>query len=100
MANCVDPDEMAHHEPYHLDLHCLQKYQFWSAGLKGLFISRPMKCTYEMDHYIRKSNQKHHYSNGAQNDLSLSLFSHAIVVLKVIFANSVDPDQTAPLGAV
>ena len=26
VANSVDPDEMAHHEPSHLDLHCLQKY--------------------------------------------------------------------------
>ena len=25
---------------------------------------------------------------------------HLLVILKVIFANSVDPDQTAPLGAV
>ena len=28
MANSVDP------EPSHLDLHCLLKYLFWSAGLK------------------------------------------------------------------
>ena len=26
MANSVDPDEMDHHEPSHLDLHCLQMY--------------------------------------------------------------------------
>ena len=38
MANCVDPDEMAHNEPSHLDLHCLHKYLFWSAGLKGLML--------------------------------------------------------------
>ena len=31
MANSVDPDEMAHDEPSHLDLHCLQWYLFWSA---------------------------------------------------------------------
>ena len=35
-ANSVDSDEMAHYEPSRLDLHCLQKYLFWSAGLKGL----------------------------------------------------------------
>ena len=34
MANIVDPDEMAHYEPSHLDLHCLQRYMFWSAVLK------------------------------------------------------------------
>ena len=26
--------------------------------------------------------------------------SHLLVILKVMFANSVDPDQTAPLGTV
>ena len=25
MSNSVDPDETAHNEPSHLDLHCLQK---------------------------------------------------------------------------
>ena len=25
MSNSVDPDEMTHHEPSHLDLRCLQK---------------------------------------------------------------------------
>ena len=30
MANSVFPDEMAHYEPSHLDLHCLEKYMFWS----------------------------------------------------------------------
>ena len=28
------------------------------------------------------------------------LLCHLLVILKVIFANSVDPDHTAPLGAV
>ena len=37
MASRVDPDEMAHYEPSHLDLHCLHRYLFWSTGLKGLF---------------------------------------------------------------
>ena len=36
MANSVDPDETAHYEPSHLDLHCLQKYLSWSNGLTGL----------------------------------------------------------------
>ena len=34
MASCVDPDEMAHYEPSHLDLHCLHRYLYWSTGLK------------------------------------------------------------------
>ena len=33
MANSVDPVETAPYEPSHLDLHCLQRYLFWSAGL-------------------------------------------------------------------
>ena len=36
MANSVDPEETDHYEPSHLDLHCLQKYLYWSSGLKGL----------------------------------------------------------------
>ena len=36
MANSIDPDETAHYEPSHLDLHCLHIYRFWSAKLKGL----------------------------------------------------------------
>ena len=35
MANSVDPDEMAHHEPSHQDLHYLQRYLVCSVGLKG-----------------------------------------------------------------
>ena len=27
-ANCVDPDEVAHYEPPHLDLHCLPSIVF------------------------------------------------------------------------
>ena len=34
-ANSADPDETAHHEPSHLDLHCLNKSLFWSTVLKG-----------------------------------------------------------------
>ena len=35
MASIVDPDETARNEPSHLDLHCLQKFPCWSAGIKG-----------------------------------------------------------------
>ena len=34
MANSVDADEIAHHEPSHLDLHCLQRY-LTCFGLHG-----------------------------------------------------------------
>ena len=36
MANSVDPDETAHYEPSHLDLHRLQKYMSSSTGLKAV----------------------------------------------------------------
>ena len=36
MANSVDPDETAHYELSHLDLHCLHRYLFCSARLNGL----------------------------------------------------------------
>ena len=34
MVNSVDPDEMTRFKPPHMDLHCLDRYMFWSAGLK------------------------------------------------------------------
>ena len=36
MENSVDPDEMVHYELSHLNLHYLQRYMLWSAGLKEL----------------------------------------------------------------
>ena len=36
MANSVDPDEMAHDDPFHLDLHCLHRHLFRSLKLKEL----------------------------------------------------------------
>ena len=35
MANSVDPDETARNEPSHLDLYCLQRYLYWSVGMKA-----------------------------------------------------------------
>ena len=35
-AKSVNPDEMAHHEPSHMDLHCLHRYLYQSTGLKAL----------------------------------------------------------------
>ena len=36
MRNSVDPDEIARYEPSNLDLHCLQRYLYWSAGIEEL----------------------------------------------------------------
>ena len=35
MANSEDPDETAHNEPSHQDLHCLQNNLSQSTGLEG-----------------------------------------------------------------
>ena len=45
MANSVDPDEMAHNEPSHPDLHCFQRYLFLVCRLKWL--KRLFRLTYE-----------------------------------------------------
>ena len=37
IANKVDPDERARYKPSHLDLYCLQRYLYWSVGMKGLW---------------------------------------------------------------
>ena len=42
MANRVDPDEMAHYDPFHLDLHCLQKNLSPSTGSNGLNGAAPV----------------------------------------------------------
>ena len=49
-----------------------------------------------------KSLQEYSALNWQSHQLSsaLSDVCHLLVIKKVIFANSVDPDQTAPLGAV
>ena len=36
MATSIDPDDKAHHNPSHFDLHSLQRYLFWVTGLKRL----------------------------------------------------------------
>ena len=42
MANSVYPDETALHEPSHLDLLCLYRYLFLSAGLGEFTVSLPL----------------------------------------------------------
>ena len=36
IGNRVEPDDTAHYELSHLDLHCLQRYLYWYAGMKRL----------------------------------------------------------------
>ena len=35
-TNSVDPDEVAHDEPYHRDIRCLQHQKLWLMALEGL----------------------------------------------------------------
>ena len=46
IAKSVVSDATALYEPSHLDLHCLQRYQYWSAGLKELIPSRGLGLMY------------------------------------------------------
>ena len=45
MTNSVDPDEMAHSGPFHVDLHCLHSI-FWSTRLKGLKHLKIFSCNF------------------------------------------------------
>ena len=47
MANSVDPDETARYEPSHQDLHCLQRYLYWSSGMKELKSMSVLVVKYE-----------------------------------------------------
>ena len=38
-ANSVEPEETARYQPYNLDPHCLHRYWFRSARLKGLILN-------------------------------------------------------------
>ena len=51
MANSVDPDKTALYEPSHLNLHCLQRYMYKSAGMKGL----TLKLLNEIEGILTKS---------------------------------------------
>ena len=47
LANSVDPDETAHNEPPHLDLHCLHRHLYPSTALKGLEKMKTVNCVFE-----------------------------------------------------
>ena len=56
MANIVDPDETAHYELSHLDLHYLQRNLYWYGGMKGLnyVISKTGQNHAMMNHVIKR----------------------------------------------
>ena len=56
MANSVDCDKTAGFELSHLVLHCLHKYLFWFARLKGFSISVISKIEKKKR---KKSSQKY-----------------------------------------
>ena len=49
--------------------------------------------------YAETTNTTEMIASSANHN-NCRLLCHLFVILKVIFANSVEPDQTAPLGAV
>ena len=53
MANIEDPVETVRSKPSHLDLHCLQRYLYWSAGLQELTQFRLNKLyALNLSHFI------------------------------------------------
>ena len=59
MANILDPDEVAHNEPPHLDLHCLQIYLvcfFCILSVNGfIFHVWPGRVAQSVGHLTHKS---------------------------------------------
>ena len=49
LANSVDPDETAHDEQSHLDLHCLHWYLYRSIGQRGLTHFKLIKLLHTID---------------------------------------------------
>ena len=65
VVNSVDPDETAHHEPSHQDVHCFQNKFFWPAELKGLIRSVPHESAIAYTHseqieYVLLSGRESH----------------------------------------
>ena len=94
MANCVDPDEMVHHEPSHQDLLCLQRYLFLSLGMKALTKMSISKVqTYLLLHQSRPLHlpkdvlwviQQHRWPTGRKSvpdghDDHVQVFPHLLV---------------------
>ena len=52
MANRVDPDETAHYELSHLNLHNLQRYLCWFAGMKRLTTEQASFIVPDVKHYL------------------------------------------------
>ena len=53
MSNSVDPDEMAHDEPSHLDLCCLQKPIIIACGSERVYLSLIMVHKHGIQTYIK-----------------------------------------------
>ena len=71
MANSVDLDETAHYELSHLDPHCLQRYLFWSAGMKRL--TKPNKNKNSMERDVKPAGAcSHNFTLIQEGQLSVS----------------------------
>ena len=62
LANSVDPDETARYKLFHQDLHCLQRYPCWSAGMKGQTENdiRPEMVQYRLLPILDSISSSHH----------------------------------------
>ena len=74
MANSVDPAEMAHDERSHLELHCSERYLYWSVG-KGLrqfyavFVHANMyKLAWDTDKYLLRFQFLCRLGKGGSNE--------------------------------
>ena len=110
-----------YNEPCYTEVEVYPKCKYLMAAVKNTFMLSSQKMglgflcrwspgqvcsSWELLYIINKySNTLHNYLSindpkEEQNHNYCRLLCHLLVILKVIFANSVDPDQTAPLGAV
>ena len=73
----------------------------WSMTALGghMLLKEPLWSGLYMYSRLLFSKSRRHYPLNC-NSQQFRLLCHLSVILKVSFANSVDPDQTAPLGAV
>ena len=56
MSNSVEPDETAHYEPSHQDLHCLHRHLVWYTGMEWLNIN-DILCIVVMSDFMEQRRQ-------------------------------------------
>ena len=89
MPNSVDPDEKALYELYHLDLHCLQMYMFWSVGLKELLRMYTLSGETSFSKQVSLTSKKQSAlkDQGPVVQSVVSLTSSLIIILLTVLAD-------------